>query len=138
MQKISGKVVDINGAPLSDVNINIKENPTKGAITNSFGQFYLSANAGETLFVSYVGKAPQEIKVVAGQFLVPNIVMMDSFELEGVTVTGTPGKKTNYWPWFLLAAGATYLFTRKKGKTKGLNKAKTVKKAKKQPKKVIL
>ncbi|WP_212004422.1 TonB-dependent receptor [Chitinophaga sp. HK235] len=60
---ITGKVTGTGGIPLPGVNIQIT-GTSKGASTNADGQFKLSAPAGSTLKISFIGYLSKEVKVV--------------------------------------------------------------------------
>src|SRR5688572_2418769 len=61
-KKVTGKITDPNGAPLSGVTVTIK-GTTKATSTNEEGVFTISADDNDVLVFSYVGYESQEIKV---------------------------------------------------------------------------
>jgi hypothetical protein len=61
-KKVTGKITDPNGAPLSGVTITIKGS-TKATTTNEQGLFTITAEDNDVLVFSYVGYESQEIKV---------------------------------------------------------------------------
>ncbi len=60
--KITGIVTDEKGEPLIGANVKLR-NKNAGAITDIDGRFELEASNSDVLEVSYIGFAPQEIKV---------------------------------------------------------------------------
>jgi len=60
---IKGIVSDVNNEPLIGVNVSIKENPSVGTITNFDGEYTIKVAKGQSLIFSYIGYAPQEVKV---------------------------------------------------------------------------
>ncbi|THU34136.1 TonB-dependent receptor [Niastella caeni] len=61
-KKVTGKISDPNGAPLSGVTVTIK-GTNKATFTNEQGVFTITADDNEVLVFSYVGYESQEIKV---------------------------------------------------------------------------
>lgn len=61
-KRITGQVLDEQGEPLIGVNVLVK-GTTIGAITNLDGNFTIEAPVGSTLSITYVGYAPQTVKV---------------------------------------------------------------------------
>ena len=61
-KRITGQVLDEQGEPLIGVNV-LVEGTTIGAITNLDGNFTIEAPVGSTLSITYVGYAPQTVKV---------------------------------------------------------------------------
>ncbi|WP_207512497.1 TonB-dependent receptor [Longitalea luteola] len=61
-KKVTGKITDPNGAPLSGVTVTIK-GTTRATTTNEQGVFTISADDNDVLVFSYVGYESQEIKV---------------------------------------------------------------------------
>src|SRR4051812_29564420 len=59
---VRGKITDETGKPIPQVSVTIK-NTSKGTVTNSDGNFTLSAPEGSVLSVSYVGYQPSEITI---------------------------------------------------------------------------
>ncbi len=90
--QVRGTVVDEAGEPVIGATVQVK-GTTQGTITDTNGNFTLSASAGGTLVVSYVGKITQEIPVTAS----PRIVLFEDSEiLEEVMVVayGTARKES--------------------------------------------
>lgn len=61
-KKVTGKITDPNGAPLSGVTVTIK-GTSRATTTNEQGVFTLTADDNDVLVFSYVGYESQEIKV---------------------------------------------------------------------------
>ena len=74
--QVRGTVVDNSGEPLIGVTIQVK-GTSQGTVTDFDGNFALSAPAGGTLVVSYVGFASQEVPVSANV----NVVLESDTEL---------------------------------------------------------
>lgn len=85
-KKITGQVLDDQNMPLIGVNIVVKGKPGVGAITNIDGNFTLEVNQGDAIEVSYIGYAPQTLKVTDNNIY--NIQLSADTELlEEVVVT---------------------------------------------------
>lgn len=83
---LKGIIKDKTGEPLIGVSISVKESNAK-AITDVDGSFSISATAGQTIVVSYLGYTTQEIAVTSSREV--NIVMDEvSQELGAVVVVG--------------------------------------------------
>lgn len=95
VNKIIGKVLDVNGEPLIGVNIQIK-GTSSGVISDLNGEFQLSGNVGDVLLCSYIGYKSQEIKVGKGRSL--RIVMEEDISaIDEVVVVGYgTAKKTDF------------------------------------------
>ena len=61
-RKVTGKVVDESNEPLIGVNIKV-EGSSEGAITDIDGNFTITASPGSTLSFTYIGYAPQNVKI---------------------------------------------------------------------------
>lgn len=61
--KVKGTIVDTSGLPLIGVNITVKGNSSRGTISDFDGNFSLNAQKGESLVISYIGYATQNIKL---------------------------------------------------------------------------
>jgi TonB-linked SusC/RagA family outer membrane protein len=61
-KKVTGKITDPNGAPLSGVTVTIK-GTSKATTTNEQGVFTITADDNDVIVFSYVGFESQEIKV---------------------------------------------------------------------------
>lgn len=83
---LTGIIVDTNSEPLPGVNLVVK-GTTKGAITDVNGLFTINVFPDDTLIVSYVGYATQNIPV-GGQRVLNVILYEDFTELEEVVVIG--------------------------------------------------
>jgi TonB-linked SusC/RagA family outer membrane protein len=83
---VRGSVVDAQGEPIIGASV-LQKGTTNGTITNVDGEFSLSAPAGSTLTVSYIGYIDQEVAARAGQPL--RVVLREDTELlEEVVVIG--------------------------------------------------
>lgn len=60
--QVRGTVVDNDGEPIIGATIQIK-GTSQGTVTNLDGSFTLSAPAGSTLIISYVGYTTQELPI---------------------------------------------------------------------------
>lgn len=89
---IKGIVSDVNNEPLIGVNVSIKENPSVGTITNFDGEYTIKVAKGQSLIFSYIGYAPQEVKV-NNQTNVNVILKEDTEVLDEVVVTALGIKK---------------------------------------------
>ena len=87
--QVRGTVVDNTGEPLIGVTIQVK-GTTQGTITDFDGNFTLSAPAGGTLVVSYVGFETQEVPVSANV----NIVLGTDTELLDEVIVVAYGTST--------------------------------------------
>lgn len=80
--KVYGKIVDSSDIPLHFVNIQVKDNPSKGCLTNEAGRFELiiEANKDIVLLISSLGYLPKEVSVniEAGARKQINIVLTPS------------------------------------------------------------
>ena len=89
---VSGKVVDVNGAPLIGVTVQIK-GTGKGSITDINGAFSLSVpDANSILAFSYIGYVKQEISP-AGKSMIDVKMITNSELLEEVVVVGFGSRK---------------------------------------------
>lgn len=85
-KKISGKVTDQNGSPLSGVTVTVK-GTAKATSTNEQGIFNIAVENDDILVFSYVGFEPQELKV--GDKTQINISLASAAaNLENVVVIG--------------------------------------------------
>jgi TonB-linked SusC/RagA family outer membrane protein len=85
-KKVTGKITDPNGAPLSGVTVTIK-GTSKATTTNEQGVFTISADDNDVLVFSYVGFESQEIKV--GDKTTINLSMASAgSSLENIVVIG--------------------------------------------------
>ncbi|PHR85901.1 MAG: SusC/RagA family TonB-linked outer membrane protein [Leeuwenhoekiella sp.] len=81
---ITGTVVDNDGVPLPGVNIVVQGTST-GTQTDFDGKYTIQADPGAILSFTYVGFAPQSVKVGAEETI--NITMLQGESLEEVVVT---------------------------------------------------
>lgn len=84
--KITGTVLDATGMPVIGANIMVK-GTTNGTITDMDGKFSLDVAKGETLIVTYVGYANQEISV-SNQKSLSITLKEDSEALDELIVVG--------------------------------------------------
>lgn len=83
---ISGKVVSSDDEPLIGVNVQVK-NTSTGTVTDVDGSYEIRASSNDTLVFSYIGFAPQEIRV--GDKTVINVTLTtDANLLDEVVVVG--------------------------------------------------
>lgn len=89
---ITGTVQDSSGEPLTGVSVMLKGSSTGGS-TNVDGQFTVKAPVGGVLKFSYIGYAPQEVKITGEQ---PITVVMeeDTKALDEVVVTALGIKRS--------------------------------------------
>ncbi len=95
--KVSGMVVDELGEPVAFANVLFKDS-YEGTITNDNGRFYMeSFNNYQTLVVSFIGYATQEIPLSSKVNYNMNIVLEESNEEldEVVIYVGKQSKKNN-------------------------------------------
>ena len=85
--QVRGTVVDNSGEPLIGVTIQVK-GTSQGTVTDFDGNFALSAPAGGTLVISYVGYEQQEVPVSAR---VNVTLLSDTKLLQEVVVVGAMG-----------------------------------------------
>ncbi|WP_205509137.1 TonB-dependent receptor [Longitalea arenae] len=85
-KKVTGKITDPNGAPLSGVTVTIK-GTTKATTTNEQGVFTLMADENDVLVFSYVGYESQEIKVGDKTMITLSLASAAS-SLENIVVIG--------------------------------------------------
>lgn len=87
-EKITGKVMDVQGNPLPGVSVIEKNAPGNGTQTNAEGAFTLTlSGSNKALIVTYIGFIKQEV-VVTGQTQVDITLKEDVSALEEVVVTG--------------------------------------------------
>ncbi len=84
---VTGTVTDEKSSPLAGATVKVSGSRT-GVATDINGHFSINASKGQTLEITYVGKADQ--KVVVGDNLVINITLSDQTgsDLNEVVVTG--------------------------------------------------
>ncbi len=93
--KVSGTVKDTDGEPIIGANVTVKGNSSIGTITDIDGRFTIDASADAVLQITFIGFAPQEVKV--GNRKVISITLTEDTEiLDEVVVVGyVTQKKTN-------------------------------------------
>lgn len=76
---VKGTVLDENNDPVMGATVRLKNDATKGAITDMDGRFTLQAKTGEIILVTYVGYKDQEVKAAPTLTvtLVPNDKLLD-------------------------------------------------------------
>jgi len=85
-KKVTGRVTDQAGAPLSGVSVNIK-NTSRGTVTDEQGGFSLNVDNDDVLVFSYVGYETQEMRV--GNKTEFNITLVSAAaSLENIVVIG--------------------------------------------------
>lgn len=88
--KATGQVLDSSGEPLVGATVTVKG--TKRVVaTDADGNFSINARPGETLVVTYIGCAPQDVKVGTGHLTVS--LQASSQNLDEVVVTALGLKK---------------------------------------------
>ncbi|MEA1787283.1 DUF5686 family protein [Arenibacter sp. GZD96] len=95
--KVSGIVVDEDGAPISFANVMFK-NSTEGTITNDDGRFYLESDKTyPVLLISFIGFEPQEIELAAKvNYNLRFTLLEGSEQLQGFVIyAGKQSKKNN-------------------------------------------
>jgi len=95
---VSGKITDVDGAPLEGVSVTVKGNPAKGTASNSEGYYSLQASSDAVLIFSYVSFATQEIAVdgrqtidvvlQAGENILDELVVVGYGTQKKVNLTG--------------------------------------------------
>ncbi|MCS3801312.1 TonB-dependent receptor [Niastella sp. OAS944] len=85
-KKVTGKITDPNGVPLSGVTVSIK-GKSKATTTNEQGVFNITADDEDVLVFSYVGYESQEIKVGDKTQISISLVSAAS-SLENIVVIG--------------------------------------------------
>ena len=88
---ISGYIKDANsGESLDGANVVVREEPTKGAISNAYGFYSLSLPEGQyTLLISYLGYQDQEIKLDLNQDERLNVNLQSGVNLSEILVRAT-------------------------------------------------
>ncbi len=89
--RVNGNVVDTSGAPLPKATI-LAKTTNKTSLTDNEGNFSIEALPGETLFISFVGFEPREVKVVRGVDIRARMVPGKT-ELQEVAVVNTGYQK---------------------------------------------
>ena len=84
--RITGKVTSNSGDPLSEVSITLK-GTTRGTVTNSKGEFELTAPENGTLVISYIGYLTQEIAINSQSVIDVKLIQSEK-PLDQVIVVG--------------------------------------------------
>jgi outer membrane receptor protein involved in Fe transport len=93
--KISGKVVDAKGTPISGANVRVKGS-NSGTTTNEEGVFNLSVNdaAKSTLLVSFVGYDDKMINLTSGSNNLDVVLKEAGSTLNAIVVTANNSRRT--------------------------------------------
>ena len=83
---VKGKVVDAENKPLESVSIHVKGNSSKGAVTNTNGEFDIDVQVGDVLIISSVGYEEQEI-IIRNRSDLKIVLMSAEKSLNEVVVT---------------------------------------------------
>ncbi|NBY25030.1 MAG: TonB-dependent receptor [Chitinophagaceae bacterium] len=95
--KVTGKVTDANGNALEGVSVSIK-GKSAGAVTNSVGEFSITATTGQTLVFSSVGLVSKElavtgnalqVKMEASNATLSEVVVVGYGQQRKATLTGS-------------------------------------------------
>lgn len=91
---VKGTVLDENNDPVMGATVRLKNDATKGAITDMDGRFTLQAKTGELILITYVGYKDQEVKAAPtlSITLVPNDQLLD----EVMVVAYGTSKKSSF------------------------------------------
>lgn len=84
---ISGTVTDSDGNPLIQASVLI-EGTTQGTVTDEAGRYSLTAKAGQTLIVSYIGYLDEKAVVNSSQAVYNFVLQEDGNILDDVVVVG--------------------------------------------------
>ncbi|MFV0564325.1 MAG: TonB-dependent receptor [Flavobacteriaceae bacterium] len=86
--QVTGLVTDANGQPMSGANITVKNNPTKGTLTDFDGKYAITvSNKNATLVFSYLGFVTKEI-AINSQTTINATLEEDASTLDEVVVVG--------------------------------------------------
>jgi TonB-linked SusC/RagA family outer membrane protein len=88
---VKGTVKDIQGMPLPGVNVLLKSS-TNGTISDTEGQYSINAPSDGILVFSFIGYAPQEVKI-NGRRQIDVSLLEDVQNLEEALITGALGMK---------------------------------------------
>ena len=93
--KISGKVVDAKGTPISGANVRVKGS-NSGTTTNEEGVFNLTVNdaAKSTLLVSFVGYDDKMINLTSGSNNLDVVLKEAGSTLNAIVVTANNSRRT--------------------------------------------
>lgn len=83
--QITGRITDINNAPLAGVSVSVK-GTTRGTATNSRGEFSIEANKGDVLLISYIGYEPREAVIGDNKSITITLTLADQ-QMSEVVVT---------------------------------------------------
>ncbi|NML21583.1 SusC/RagA family TonB-linked outer membrane protein [Pseudoflavitalea sp. G-6-1-2] len=86
LKKITGRVTDPSGNPLSGASVSLKKNKS-GTQSNAKGEFVLEhVGDNDIVLISYTGYTSQEIKLNAGQLSLFVVMKLKETELNEVTI----------------------------------------------------
>lgn len=86
--EITGQILAADKSPLPGVSVVLKNDPAHGTVTDSNGNFKVSASTGELLVFSFIGYKTEEVKI--GSESTINLTLQESLsELAELLVTGT-------------------------------------------------
>ena len=86
---VGGMVMAENGEELIGVNISVKENASKGVITDIDGRFKITGiTQGQTLVISYIGFLKQEIEIKSTDERMRIVLLEDVATMDEVVVVG--------------------------------------------------
>jgi len=90
---VRGTVTDSNGEPIIGATIIVKDNPSRGTVTDIDGNYYLpNISEDAVLLITYVGMKPQEISTTGKSTI--NVVLEADMELlEELIVVGYGSQK---------------------------------------------
>ena len=92
--EITGTVTDTSGEPLVGATVTVKDVPGLGSVTDVDGNYKIKAKEYQILIFTYVGFAPQQITIKAGQSKI-DVVMEEekSNAIDEVVVTAMGAQK---------------------------------------------
>ena len=113
--KFTGQVFDTAGNPLYGASVYVIGNMSNGMSANTFGQFSLNVNYGDTVRISFVGYNP--VDVIAKDEKPVSVVLTNSGELEEmiIEVPAKPKSKSNLL-WLILGFVAVVAVSETLGK----------------------
>jgi iron complex outermembrane recepter protein len=88
-QNITGKITDNNDAPLSGVSVKVK-GTSRGAVTNSAGEFSIQAGSNDVLEISIIGYKKQSV-TIGGSSALAIKLESEITELGEIVFVGTRG-----------------------------------------------
>ena len=86
LRKITGRITDPQGAPLSGASVSLKKNKT-GTQSNAKGEFTLDHVAdNDILVITYTGYTPQQISIQPNQTSLLVVMKLQEAELKEITI----------------------------------------------------